>query len=131
MGLREARKKANVTVRQVMDSLGVSDAAVYQWETGVIKPRKDKLEKLSDLYGCTVDDLLKEDTMESKLAALKASDEIWITPAEAAPFLQCDPNFIRRCAKTDPDKLGFQILMINSRVKINRKSFLRYLGEAL
>ena len=129
MGLRSARKRAKLTVRQVMDSLGVTDAAIYQWENGDTTPRPDKLVKLAELYGCSVDDLLKEETMESRLAELKASDKIWITPAEAAPFLQCDPNYIRRCARDDPDKLGFQILTINSRVKINRKDFLRYLGE--
>ncbi len=131
MGLRNAREKAKMSVRQVTESLAVTDAAVYQWESGTVTPRPDKLKKLAELYGCTVDDLLKEDSMESKLAELKASDKIWITPAEAAPFLQCDPNYIRRCAKDSPDKLGFQILMINSRIKINRKSFLSYLGEAL
>ena len=131
MGLRSAREKAKMSVRQVMESLGVTDAAVYQWETGVTTPRPAKLAKLAELYGCTVDGLLKEDSMESRLAELKASDKIWITPAEAAPFLQCDPNYIRRCAKADPDRLGFQILMINSRIKINRKDFLRYLGESV
>ena len=131
MGLKSAREKANLTVRQVMASLEVTDAAVYQWETGVTTPRRDKLLKLAELYGCSVDDLIREDTMESKLAELKACDKIWITPAEAAPFLQCDPNYIRRCARDDPDSLGFQILKINSRVKINRKDFLKFLGETV
>ena len=131
MGLRSARKKARLTVIQVSEALGVTDAAIYQWENGVTKPRSDKLVKLSELYGCPVDDLLKEETMEAKLAELKACDKIWITPAEAAPFLQCDPNYIRRCARDDPAKLGFQILTINSRIKINRKDFLRYLGETV
>ena len=30
MGLRSAREKAKISVRQVMESLGVTDAAVYQ-----------------------------------------------------------------------------------------------------
>ena len=131
MGLKSVREKAKLTVLQVAETLGVTDAAVYQWETGLTTPRPEKLKRLSELYGCSVDELLKEETMESKLAELKASDKIWITPAEAAPFLQCDPNYIRRCARDDPDKLGFQILMLNTRIRINRKSFLRYLGESV
>lgn len=61
MGFRNARVKANKTVKDVMDFLDVSDAAVYQWESGVYTPRPDKLKKLAVFYGCTVDDLLSDD----------------------------------------------------------------------
>lgn len=62
MGFREARIKAGKTVREVMFEMGVSDAAVYMWESGENKPQADKLPKLAKLYGCTVDELLKEDS---------------------------------------------------------------------
>lgn len=58
MSLKSARKKANKSVREVMEHMGVSDAAVYQWETGETTPRSDKLMKLADFYGCSVEDLL-------------------------------------------------------------------------
>lgn len=61
MGLKKARLKAGKTVAEVMEHMGVTDAAVYQWETGVSKPRTDKLVKLAEFYKCTVDDLLKMD----------------------------------------------------------------------
>lgn len=35
MGFRDARISAGLSVSQVMKNIGVSDAAVYQWETGV------------------------------------------------------------------------------------------------
>ena len=60
MSLKSARLKAKKTVREVMEYIGVSDAAVYQWETGETTPRPDKLVKLSNFYGCTVDELLKK-----------------------------------------------------------------------
>ncbi len=60
MGFREARLKAGLSVAQVMDAIKVSDAAVYQWESGVYTPRKEKLLLIAKLYGCTVDELLKE-----------------------------------------------------------------------
>lgn len=60
MGFREARIRAGLSVADVMAAIGVSDAAVYQWETGVYTPRKKKLLAISKLYGCTVDDLLKD-----------------------------------------------------------------------
>lgn len=59
MGFRTARQKAGKTVQEVMKRLNVTDAAVYQWETGVTTPRPDKLVKLAEFYGCTVDELLR------------------------------------------------------------------------
>lgn len=61
MGFREMRKKANKSVLDVQKALGVSDATVYYWENGTMKPTVDRLIALSKLYGCTVDDLLKDD----------------------------------------------------------------------
>ena len=60
MGFREARVKAGMSVAQVMDKLSVSDAAVYQWETGVTMPTAKRLIEIAKLYGVTVDDLLAE-----------------------------------------------------------------------
>ena len=59
MSLKSERLRANKKVREVMEYMGVSDAAVYQWEAGETTPRPDKLVKLAQFYGCTVDDLLK------------------------------------------------------------------------
>lgn len=59
MGFKDARVKAGKTVKEVMDEMGVSDAAVYSWETGQYMPSKDKLIKLADFYGTTVDALLR------------------------------------------------------------------------
>lgn len=61
MGFREMRIKAGKSVLDVQKALGVSDATVYYWENGTTKPTADKLLKLAKLYGCSVDDLLKED----------------------------------------------------------------------
>lgn len=61
MSFREARIKSGKKVADVMELLGVTDAAVYQWETGVTKPRTALLLKLAKFYGCSVDDLLKEE----------------------------------------------------------------------
>ena len=61
MSFKSERKKSGKSVAEVMKHMGVTDAAVYQWETGVSLPRTDKLVRLAELYGCTVDDLLKDD----------------------------------------------------------------------
>lgn len=61
MGFRSARKRAGKTVMDVCDHIGVTDAAVYFWETGQTKPTASRLKRLAEYYGCTVDDLLREE----------------------------------------------------------------------
>lgn len=61
MGFRKARVKSGLSVSQVMNSLSVSDAAVYQWETGVTMPTAKRLIEIAKLYGVTVDELLSDD----------------------------------------------------------------------
>lgn len=61
LSIRAARLKAKKTVAEVMKYMGVSDAAVYQWETGETTPRPDKLVKLADYFGVSVDFLLTPD----------------------------------------------------------------------
>ena len=61
MSFRDARIKAGLSVAEVMAALNVSDAAVYQWETGKNTPKGKRLPELAKLYGCTVDELLKEE----------------------------------------------------------------------
>lgn len=64
MGFRSARIKSGLTVLQAADRLGVSDAAVYQWETGVYLPTAKRLKEIAALYHCTVDELLAPETTE-------------------------------------------------------------------
>lgn len=61
MGFKEARIKTGMSVLKVAEKLNVSDAAVYNWETGVNFPNSKRLFEIAKLYGCTVDDLLKEE----------------------------------------------------------------------
>lgn len=61
MSFRNARKRAGLSVLEVTKQLGVSDAAIYMWETGEHRPRASKLLEIARLYNCTVDELLKKD----------------------------------------------------------------------
>ena len=60
---------------------------------------------------------------------IKSSSQRWLTPADIAPILECDPNLIRRQAQTNPELLGFPVVVLCSRVKILRKGFLEFIGE--
>lgn len=60
MGFRSARLQAGLSVSQVMKVLSVSDAAIYQWETGETTPNAKRLPEIARLYGVTVDELLSD-----------------------------------------------------------------------
>lgn len=62
MSFRSAREKAGMTVLDVAKALGVSDAAVYYWETGKFLPKPSRLKAITVLFNCTIDDLLKDDS---------------------------------------------------------------------
>lgn len=61
MSIAAERKKAGYTQMETAEALGVSDAAVCQWETGKTSPRASMLVKLAQLFSCTVDELLTEE----------------------------------------------------------------------
>lgn len=63
--LAKLRKRDNYTQEQLADLLGVSRQAVSRWESDLAYPETDKLIKLAELFGCSVDYLLKEDADES------------------------------------------------------------------
>ena len=63
------------------------------------------------------------------LEEIKASDKLYLTPAEVAEVVGADPAKIRETAHRDPRLLGFHVTVTGSRVKIWRKPFLEYIGE--
>ena len=61
MGFYKARKAAGLTQMQAAKLLGVTDATISQWENGETRPKTNRLSKVAEIYGCTIDELLKED----------------------------------------------------------------------
>lgn len=49
-----------MTQRKVAQTLGVHVLTVSRWETGTRMPSVEKFIELARLYGCTVDELIKE-----------------------------------------------------------------------
>lgn len=60
MSYREARIAAGLSIKEVSKNLGVSRVSVWNWESGNLNPKLETLKKLSNLYGVTVDELLRE-----------------------------------------------------------------------
>ena len=59
--LSRLRKENNYTQEQLADILGVSRQAISKWESDVAYPETDKLIRLSALYRCSLDYLIKDD----------------------------------------------------------------------
>lgn len=58
--LSKLRKENNYTQEQLADILGVSRQAISKWESDIAYPETDKLIRISELYDCSLDYLLKE-----------------------------------------------------------------------
>nr|DAQ92727.1 MAG TPA: Helix-turn-helix XRE-family like protein [Caudoviricetes sp.] len=59
LSYKEQRKKAGYSQKTVADLLGISVSAVSLYETGKADPSVAVLHKLSALYRCTLDELMK------------------------------------------------------------------------
>lgn len=70
--LLAARNASGLTMRQVGIELGVSAQTIWNWEHGRIKPSASALQRLSALYGVTVDYLTGQNAPgeETKLPPL-------------------------------------------------------------
>lgn len=55
----EIRKSKKMSQSEVASVLQVSQQSVSQWETGAREPPIWVLIKLSDLFGCTIDELVR------------------------------------------------------------------------
>lgn len=55
--IKDLRIKKGYSQQQLAALVGTTQAAVAMWETGARFPRADKLPKLAEVLGCTVNDL--------------------------------------------------------------------------
>jgi transcriptional regulator with XRE-family HTH domain len=70
--LRVLREKNNMTQEQLAERMEVSRQTVSKWESGTSMPEMEKLVQLTEMFGCTMDGLLKgnmhlENEKESEL----------------------------------------------------------------
>jgi len=59
--LSKLRKENNYTQEQLADILGVSRQAISKWESDTAFPETERLIRISELYGCSLDYLLKDE----------------------------------------------------------------------
>lgn len=68
-----------------------------------------------------------ERVMVMTLKDVANMDKAYLTPAEAAEILECDPHAIRVAAKKAPEQLRFPTILIGNRVKIPRLPFVEFM----
>lgn len=53
----------------------------------------------------------------------------YLTAADVAAILHCDPQLLRQQAHQNPHALGFPVIIIGRRVRIPRAAFVRFMEE--
>lgn len=65
MGIKSARLRAGKTQEEVAKQFGVSQSTIVGWEQGRWMPNTARLMQIAHYFGCTVDELLREDKGEN------------------------------------------------------------------
>lgn len=58
--LSKQRKQKNITQEELAELLQVSRQAISKWENGIAYPETDKLIRMSEIFNCSLDYLLKD-----------------------------------------------------------------------
>lgn len=65
------------------------------------------------------------------LSEIKNLNKDFLNPADIATFIGCSPQVLRVIARTHPEKLGFPVCVIRTRVRIPRLAFIKWLNGDL
>ena len=93
------RAQKNLSQGDLADALEVSRQSVSKWETDASIPELDKLLRLAELFGVTLDELVKGESAQPEAARGEASDKESAgayTAAAPAARLCCIPARARR-----------------------------------
>ena len=82
------RKKNLLTQEALADKLNVSRQTITKWESGIISPSLEYLIDLSDIFGTTIDSLVKDNDCISNESEILDTDELsrFITKAKQSTY---------------------------------------------
>lgn len=58
--MKAERARLNLSLEDVANAVGVNKNSVARWESGEVEPVSENLEKLAELYECSVEYLLEQ-----------------------------------------------------------------------
>lgn len=64
------------------------------------------------------------------LEELKEKMPLFVTAEDIAEIVGCNAANLRSQAQSEPEKIGFPVSVIGTRVRIPVKPFLKFLGES-
>lgn len=82
LGKRLVELRGNRTQKQVAEELGISRARYSHYENSHVQPDNELLQRMSDLYGVTVDYLLGRSHNKLSLQELEFLKDITIVPLD-------------------------------------------------
>ena len=76
--IKQCREESELSQENVAEQLHVSRQAVSKWERGINQPDIETIVRLSDLFGVTVDQLLRGDMIAVRKLAVKERSFKWL-----------------------------------------------------
>lgn len=70
--LKEIRERNNLSVQELADCINVSESSIYKWEQGTLKPSLNKLDKILNIDGTNIVELL--DMNHTRIIHIKEQD---------------------------------------------------------
>ena len=74
--IKKYREAAGLTQQKTADKIGVSTATLIRYEAGSREPRATELLKMSELFGCTVDELLGKNPTQPLPVSEQGSEKV-------------------------------------------------------
>ena len=104
--IRALRTRANLTQKKLAELLAVDQSAISQWETGRTLPDREKLPKLAQVLGVSIQELFAHQMTpavdEDPLAASSGTPDAKPAPHDAAPDIDLSPSQARTVPATVP-----------------------------
>lgn len=64
MLIKEYREAARLSQKEAAERIGVTSAAICNWEKGIRSPRTQLLPIIASVFGCKISDLFEEGSHE-------------------------------------------------------------------
>ena len=74
--MAELRREQGLTQEELGEELGVSNKTVSRWETGTYLPPVEMLQRLSERYGVSINELLSGERLTAESYREKAEENI-------------------------------------------------------
>ena len=114
--LQTLRKEKRLSQEELAEMLGVSRQSVSKWESGVTYPETDKLLTISEIFGVTLDSLLKYGEIENDTQN-RVSDPYWVTRGRLYEY------------KSDKTLFGLPLVHINIGFGVKRAKGIIAIGN--